>query len=55
MEQAPIGLSMYTALDYLDDVTVPRHSFSQEIADLHLVFEQLKKAKLSKKYVLFQR
>ena len=58
MEQVLVGLPMSTALVYLDDVLVPGRSFSQQIVNLHQVFERLKKAKLKlspKKCILFQR
>ena len=58
MEQVLIGLPVSVALVYLDDIIVPGRSFPQQITNLHLVFERLRKAKLKlspKKCVLFQR
>jgi len=58
MEQVLIGLPMSVALVYLDDIIVPGHSFSQQIANLRQVFEQLRKAKLKlspRNCVLFHR
>jgi len=58
MEQVLIGLPMSVALVYLDDIIVPGHSFSHQIANLRQVFERLRKAKLKlspRKCVLFQR
>ena len=58
MEQVLIGLLTSTALVYLDDILIPGRSFSQQISNLHKVFERLKKAKLKlspKKCILFQR
>ena len=49
---------MSMALVYLDDIIVPGHSFSQQIANLCQVFEWLRKAKLKlspAKCILFQR
>ena len=58
MEQVLFGLPMSVALVYLDDIIVPGHSFSQQIANLCQVFERLRKAKLKlspAKCILFQR
>ena len=58
MEQVLFGLPMSVALVYLDDIIVPGHSFSQQIANLYQVFERLRKAKLKLspvKCILFQR
>ena len=58
MEQVLFGLPMSVALVYLDDIIVPGHSFSQQIANLYQVFERLRKAKLKlspAKCILVQR
>ena len=57
MEQVLVGLPTSTALVYLDDILIPGRSFSQQISNLHEVFERLRKAKLElspKKCILFQ-
>ena len=57
IEQVLVGLPVSVALVYLDDILVPRCTFSQECANLGQEFEQLRKAKLKlspKKCVLFQ-
>ena len=46
MEQVLIGLPVSVALVYLDDILVPAHTFSQQIAHLRMVFARLANAKL---------
>ena len=58
MEQVLFDLPMSMALVYLDNIIVPGHSLSQQIANLCQVFEWLRKAKLKLspvKCILFQR
>ena len=58
MEQVLFGLPMSVALVYLDDILVPGRSFEAQLANLKLVFERLRKAKLKlspKKCFLFRR
>ena len=58
MEQVLFGLPMSVALVYLDDILVPGNSFENQLLNLRLVFERLRKAKLKlspKKCSLFRR
>lgn len=58
MEQVLVGLPVSVALVYLDDILVPGLAFPQHIANLKVVLQRLRKAKLKlspKKCALFRK